>query len=98
MSECLGDLPQCDTCVCCCRLEKVAVASPNASIGGGGGVAAARASSSGAAWGQSRVGPAPPASRPRMGGWVAETMQRACPRMPHPTLPPRLWNGRLLMF
>ena len=58
------------------RLEKEAVAPPSAG-GGGGGAAAARASGNGAARSLSRLGAPPPATRPRMGGWVAETMQRA---------------------
>lgn len=61
------------------RLEKEAIAASSGSGGGGGGVAAARAAAGGAQRGLSRVGQAPPATRPRLGGWVAETMQRARP-------------------
>lgn len=66
-------------CLFLIRLEKEAVVPSSAVVGGGGGVAAARATANSATRSLSRLGAAaPPASRPRSGGWVAETMQRAC--------------------
>lgn len=61
------------------RLEKESVVPSSAAVGGGGGVAAARATANGATRSLSQLGAAAlPASRPPSGGWVAETMQRAC--------------------
>ncbi|KAK9843738.1 hypothetical protein WJX81_004492 [Elliptochloris bilobata] len=68
-----GRCPACDGWN---TMEKEAVAPASAGSGGGSGIAAARASANGAPRGLSRLAAASPATRPRMGGWVAETMQR----------------------